>query len=519
VQPTRIATSWTRLDYLAHRWTGTALGAMVFVWFASGIAMLYYPEPRLTESRELAILRPFEPDSTLVGFRRAWTAAARALRGAGTEAGLVSGRLRILGDRPVYQFQRDYDGEAVPAGLVDARSGEVLSPVSPALAVAAARDLVGAGPKLVGLDLLRRGDQYMMNGEYAAEFPAYRVRFDDAHRSAVYVSSRGGNPFGLVTRLTRFTTWTGTVPHWLYFRWLYDRYALWNGTIVLAGSAGVLLGLTGIVWGTTQLARRRRQGGRPLPAYRGLSRWHHLAGLTFGVLVVTWCLSGVWENLGSGSSPRPGQPARIRGGATHWEAIRLSEAEALSRFRASDGSPVPPVAVDLVQFDGRPGFELHLADGRAAWVDATTGEPRGEIPETALIPVARRVMGDSVPIQRAERIVSYDDYYYARHGREMHLPAWRVTFGDREASRLYLDPVSGRPTGFVDRASRRSRWMRDALHSLDFRALALRRPLWDVVMLTLLAGGLLSSGSGVLLVIRRFRRTGGRADRRTGGRP
>src|ERR1043166_4380368 len=107
---------------------------MVFVWFGSGIAMLYYPEPRLTESRELAILRPFEPDSTLVGFRRAWTAASGALRGNGTEAGLVSGRLQMLGGRPVYQFQRDY-GEAVPAALVDARSGEVLSPVSPARAV------------------------------------------------------------------------------------------------------------------------------------------------------------------------------------------------------------------------------------------------------------------------------------------------------------------------------------------------------------------------------------------------
>jgi hypothetical protein len=506
---TRLTTTWTRLDYLAHRWIGTVLGAVIFVWFASGIAMLYYPWPALTESRATAILRPFEPDSTLIGFRRAWAAAAQAN---GAEVDLVSGRLQLLGERPVYQFWRDHGGEPLPAVLVDARNGEVLSPVSPALAEAAARGIVGAGPKVVGLDLLRRGDHYMMSAEYAAEFPAYRVRFDDVHQSAVYVNSQGGNPFGVVTRLTRFTTWTGTVPHWFYFMWLYDRYSIWSWTIVITGSFGVLLGLTGIVWGLAQLLPRSHQGDRRLTGYRGISRWHHLAGITFGLLVVTWCSSGVWQNLGTGNSPRPGQAARIRGGATKWDAIRMSEAEALSRLHRRNGSRFSPIAVDLTQFDGRPGFEIHLADGRTSWVDAGSGEPRGAIPEAALRVVARRVMGDSASIRRIERIFSYDEYYYARHGREMHLPAWRVSFGDREESRLYLDPVSGRPTGFVDGGTRRSRWLRDALHSFDFRLLSTRKPLWDIVMLTLLAGGVLSSGSGLLLALRRLRRA--RAARR-----
>ncbi len=500
-------TSWTHLTYLAHRWIGTVLGVVVFGWFASGIAMLYYPWPLVTESGELAILHPFEPDSTFIGFPRAWAAATRGLGKRGADAALVSGRLQLLGDRPVYQFQRDHGGESLPAVLVDARSGVVLTPVSPALAEAAARGIVGAEPNVVALDLLRRGDRYMMNGEYAARFPAYRVRFDDARHTAVYVDQRGGNPFGVVTRLTRFTTWTGTVPHWFYFRWLYDRSALWNWAIILIASAGVLLGLTGIVWGVVQILPRRRNGGRRLPAYRGISRWHHLAGTSFGVLVVTWCLSGVWQNLGSGNSPRAGQAAAVGGAPARWDAIRLTEAEALARLRSGNGSRASPVAIDLLQFDARPGFEIHQADGRTAWVDAESGESRGEIPQVLVRAAARRVMGDSVPIRRVERITAYDDDYYARHGRELRLPAWRVTFGDREASLLYLDAVSGRPTGFVDGGTRRSRWWRDALHSFDYRGLATRRPLWDIVMLTLLAGGLISSGTGVVLALRRWRRT------------
>ena len=68
--PVGTSIPWTRLVYLVHRWIGTVLGVAVFVWFASGIAMLYYPWPLLKESRELGILTPFEPDSTLVGFRQ-----------------------------------------------------------------------------------------------------------------------------------------------------------------------------------------------------------------------------------------------------------------------------------------------------------------------------------------------------------------------------------------------------------------------------------------------------------------
>src|SRR5260221_7011196 len=98
---------------------------------------------------------------------------------------------------------------------------------------------------------------------------------------------------------------------------------------------------------------------------------------------MTWCLSGVWQNLGSGSSPRPGQAAAIRGGATRWEVMDLSEAEALARLRATFGTGIAPIAVDLKQFDGRPGFEVHAAGGRAVLGGARGGGPPGGIAEAA----------------------------------------------------------------------------------------------------------------------------------------
>ena len=41
-------------------------------------------------------------------------------------------------------------------------------------------------------------------------------------------------------------------------------------------------------------------------------------------------------------------------------------------------------------------------------------------------------------VSSIERIDKYDTYYYARHGREKHLPAWRVSFDDADNSVLYV---------------------------------------------------------------------------------
>jgi hypothetical protein len=502
--------SWKRLDYLAHRWTGLVLGVLVSVWFASGIVMAFYPWPALTESRQLALLQPISLDAPLVGFSRAARTATEYLaRTALDERGaLVGGRLMRWGDRLVYQFSSEQSGSYVPDLLVDATSGTVLSPVPSEMAAIVARRIVGPTPRVSAIDRLLVGDRYMMNHDYAAGFPAYRVEFTDPDRTAVYVSVRGGQPFGVVTTRTRLTTWFGTVPHWFYFKWLYRRSEAWLAVAVATTSLGTFLALTGIVLGVYQL-RPRKNGGAWSPSpHRGVSKWHHLAGIFFGLIVLTWTFSAILENVGEGNSPRSGQGALARGGALQWQAIRLTEADALERLRRASRSVAAPIAIDILQVRGLPGYDFHLADGREFWVDAATGDVRIELARTDARAVAASILGDSIPIESADRLAAYDTYYYARPGREMHLPVWRVRFADQERSTVYLDAVNGTPTGFVNRAVRRQRWLRDALHSYDYPALNHHPLLWYSVVLPLLLGGLASSGSGVVLLVRRIRRFG-----------
>ncbi len=424
----------------------------------------------------------------------------------------MGGRLELWGgnQRLVYALWREDGARLETTGLVDAVSGELLTPITAQTAVRVARAAVGSIAPLVRVERLLRGDHYFMGNEHRGAFPVYRVRFGDERATAVYVSERSGTIHAVATRATRITTWLGTVPHWLYLQWLYyDHPDAWTWVNLILPGVAVLLGLTGVIYGVLQLFPRRHLGHWRISGYRGMSLWHHVAGMVCGLLVLTWALSGVFELLGASSEPRAGQAEQVRGGPVQWDAIRVSEAAALARLRSSVAGPVVPKAIDLVQFDGLPGYAFRLEAGRTYWVDARSGEPRGDLSTEAIRHAAERVMGPAAHAVALERLGAYDTYYYARHGREKHLPVWRVSFDDEQRSVLYLDAVSGVPTGFVNADVRVWRWWREGLHDIDWPGLNNNRPWWDLVVLPLMIGGTISALTGVWLLFRRLKRMTG----------
>ncbi len=99
----------------------------------------------------------------------------------------------------------------------------------------------------------------------------------------------------------------------------------------------------------------------------------------------------------------------------------------------------------------------------------------------------------------------YDAYYYDRQ-RELPLPVMRVQYGDPRATWLYLDPYRGIIVRREERSSRVNRWLYHGLHSFDFPFLYNRRPLWDVVVIFFILGGITSAVTSAAPALRRLRR-------------
>lgn len=71
-----------------------------------------------------------------------------------------------------------------------------------------------------------------------------------------------------------------------------------------------------------------------------------------------------------------------------------------------------------------------------------------------------------------------------------------------------MDPKTARVVESYNAASRVNRWLYRGLHSLDFPWLCAYRPLWDVVELLLMLGGVALSVTSVILAVRVVRRVG-----------
>lgn len=336
-------------------------------------------------------------------------------------------------------------------------------------------------------------DQWTVAGDTARGRLLYHFALGDTAATEIYIASTTGKAVQLTTAHERFWNWLGAIPHWLYFAELRKHAQLWTRVVIATSLLGCFLVVTGIYVGVRQLISS--PAGRWW-SYRGVKLWHHIAGLFFGVLALSWVFSGLmsmnpWGFLvGAGAAT---ESAQLRGHES-------SGAEIETALQAiADRQPGDIVSVSLAPLSGRIYFiaagisgdrQRMNAAGIAAPLDA------GDL----------RLVGSELMAGVPELITREDDYYFSHHHDAAPLPAYRLTTGGDHPIRYYLDAVSGSIVMKVDRGARGYRWLHEGLHRMDFAAAVRGRPQWDVLMVILLSGvaGLCLTGAylGVKRVIR-----------------
>jgi hypothetical protein len=263
------------------------------------------------------------------------------------------------------------------------------------------------------------------------------------------------------------------VPHWLYPTLLRQDGKLWNDVVVWVSLVGVFLTATGLYVGIARL-RRGRDGKLGSP-YRGIWWLHHMAGLFFGILTLTWVTSGLftmnpWGFLDSEAGFK--ERARLAGPALHWRDV-------VPALGALGSLPAGTARIETAPLGGRLYFAAVGRDGTRTRLDA-----RGAAAPLARDEVAR-ALANGPPVKALELLDREDAYYYG-HENKVTLPVWRATLDDAAHTTLYIDPRTGRLLRAIDTTGRWSRWLRTGMHDLDLPWLR-TRPVWDLVVLPLLA--------------------------------
>lgn len=490
----KLAGRLRRWTYLLHRWCGIAGCLLMALWFASGITMLFVGYPKLTPWDRLQALPVLATAGQVL--------PSQALAGEGARQlvfNAVNGQAR-------YIVKRD-DGAIV---TVDGATGQRATALDAAGALASARlFLAGAPASYLG----EVGEDRWTHGRALdVHRPLHQVQMGDAAHTLLYVSSHSGEIVMQAPRTQRLLNYVGAWLHWLYVFKNQPVDPVWTWTVIVLSALCVLVACSGILVGIWRwrFSKPYKSGSRS-PFAPGWMRWHHVLGLGFSVITLTWIFSGLMSMNPLGVFSATARPDLARyAGATPGQKYLDAAPDQILQALSKDGFKA--VELEWCNLAGQSFVVARSATGEVRLVRLHQGhlvvqrhwEPAQLVQAaTGLYPA---------PLVQQDMLSSYDAYYYRRDpeammgGAERPLPVLRLDFADAGQSRVYIDPATGEVLLSADNAERIGRWLFSFLHSWDLSPMLASGVFRELVLIVLSLGGLGLAGSAVVIGYARVRR-------------
>jgi len=471
-----------------HRWLGIALCLLFLLWFPSGIGMMYFPMPSVKAADRLE-RSPALKASTLV------LSPAEAAEKLDVRPDQL--RLTTFDGRPAYRTGGGRGGGPV----LFADTGEEQEDVSAELVQRIASAWTGQPVSSATVQEVLEADQWTLQTPLSRIAPVWKYSWPNGEQ--VYVSQALGEVVQYTTTASRLGAYLGPIPHWFYFTPLRKHGPEWSTVVIWSSGIGTISAILGVVIGVWMYSPRKRyryDGSPTSIPYRGQKRWHTMLGLVFGVATITYAFSGMLSMDPFPSvteRPRPGRAetpnvARALRGEVEPTAYDAKH----PRVALEQLGDLPVKELEITSFAGEPVYIARLATGDTRIVPVH-GEPKAGFDRREIV----RVVSAAAEGRVTTRVLEQYDRYYLDRDRRLPLPVVLAQFTADE-SRYYIDPRTASVVGGYNPSNWISRWLYNGLHSLNFPWLYNYRPLWDIVVITLMLGGTALSVTSLVLAWR-----------------
>ncbi|MFT3738914.1 MAG: PepSY domain-containing protein [Breznakibacter sp.] len=467
-----------------HRYLGIALSLLFVVWFLSGFVMIFHSFPRPVRSAYAKLNSPIGP----VGARPLPDSAA-------------SLALETRLDQPLWRVTDTSGRERTLA--YPSRQPVESFPENECRQLALAR----CPAQVAHMQTLSEFDMWIPWERYAVYFPIYKYSMDDPLHTVLYVSSATGEIVQETNRRTRLAAWFGAIPHWVYIKQLRLNTTLWQNSIIALSGLGSLMCLTGLIVGIRYYlkVRNRRPGhGQITPYKKFWMKWHHLLGLFFGLVTLTYVFSGMMsmcnvpQFIAPGSGRRPMVKKKIATGIVlPLDKFTRPVSEIVDHFPTAN-------RIEWITVAQAPYYKVTLANGSVSVTNADSSASIGKEVFTSdeVLLAYTDAIGKyphSVCLQHV-----YDNYYRPSSSVPKPLPVYRVDIGNPERTSLYVNPVTTEKVAEFTSNTRVRRWAYQFLHTFDTPWL-LGHPRTRLALeLALMAGGTLLSVTALVLTCRKL---------------
>jgi hypothetical protein len=460
-----------------HRWLGVALCLLFLLWFPSGIGMMYFPMPSVSPADRLE--RAPSLDASKVVLSPAEAASK-------LDVGPGALRLSSFDGRPAYRT-----GGRGGGAVLYADTGEEQGDVSMDMVRRLASSWTGKPADEAAVQEVTEVDQWTLQSRLAAISPVWKFVWPGGEH--VYVSQSLGEVVQYTTTTSRIGAYLGPIPHWFYFTPLRKHGPEWSRVVIWSSAVGTVSAILGLVIGVWMYSpsRRYRYDGAPTSVpYRGQKRWHMVLGLAFGVATATYAFSGMLS-----MDPFPSLTERPRARGRDGEELNIGRALRGRVDPASYDAKHPRQVLEqlsglkvkeleLTSFAGEP-FYLARLDDRSTRIVPVTGDPARAFEANRIIDLVTAAGKGRV----TTRVLEQYDRYYLDRDRLLPLPVVLAQATTDDETRYYIDPNTARVVRTYDSSNWIGRWLYNGLHSLNFPWLYNYRPLWDIVVITLMLGG------------------------------
>ncbi|CAA2139629.1 PepSY domain-containing protein [Hyphomicrobium sp. ghe19] len=462
---------------ILHRWVGVAACLLCVMWFTSGLVMMYVPYPAWTDADRVATLHPLDASRIAV-------TPGNAFETANVPSLPALFRLEMWGSEPVYRI-----AGITTSVAVSALDGKLINAVS----VEDARSHLAEmfpGQAIRYEDTVDR-DQWTTTSTFNIHRPLYLFVLDDGAGTEIYVSSHTGEIVQRTTRSTRFWNYLGSIPHWIYFTAIRSNGELWRQVVMWLSGPVIIVAVAGLWLGIVRLRVLQRYAHGRITPFRGWLKWHHLSGLIGGLFLTTWIATG-WLSVGpfglfSTLPPLFGNIPSYYADQPEPFRLTIAQLRGLLPAGAKDVSfswlGNEPIAV--------------VSDGKHRTVARGSDGAPLALGDNQIAHAAQRLLPESRIVLR-ERLEEEDVYWYS-HRIVRQFPVLRVGFDDPGSTWVHLDPANGKILSIQDRSQRTYRWVFNLFHDFDLPILLHNRPLWDLIMWSLISAGLVISVTGTVI--------------------